>query len=312
MKKKLCIFMVLIVLCINISGHALVPSSPNSNIVCTTVTSGINDIHYNKEEYEFNLELKQCVRQRKDTLEYSEPSPRNAEKKTRPPQDTPPASKASKEVFLTFDDGPSPNTLKILKILNDNNVKATFFILGSNAERTPDIVRAEYSSGMTLLNHSYSHNYSMYKSVEGCMADFDKSRSVLRDITGVEPLNFIRFPGGSDNRVSNSNTMRTIRDTFAGKGMDYVDWNVSSEDATAAKVPADKIRNSTINQLSHKSFAVILMHDAAGKTTTVDALPAIIDYLKKQGFTFRTFKDLTSSEYADMVKGRVIDRNANK
>lgn len=218
----------------------------------------------------------------------------------------------AKEVFLTFDDGPSTNTQKILDILNEKDVKASFFILGSSAEKYPNLVKTEYNAGMAVLNHSYSHNYSMYKSVDTCTADFQRNEAVLKNILGVQPLGFIRFPGGSDNRVSNSNTMKEIRNSFVNKGIAYVDWNVSSADAAAATVPMDAIKNNVIGQLSHRSFGVVLMHDASLKTTTVEALPQIIDYLKSQGFVFRTFNDLTPTEMSTMIKDRIVNRGYHK
>ncbi|MDP4089712.1 MAG: polysaccharide deacetylase family protein [Bacillota bacterium] len=219
---------------------------------------------------------------------------------------------APKEVFLTFDDGPSVNTQKILKILNDKGVKASFFVLGRNAERYPDLIKAENEAGMAILNHSYSHDYSMYKSVDICMEDFSKSEKILNEILGTHSSNFIRFPGGSDNKVSNANTMKDIRDTFVSKGMAYVDWNISSADAAAALVPSETIKSNVINQLSHKSFGVVLMHDAGAKTTTVDALPEIVDHLIAQGFVFRTFNDLTPAEEKEMIKTRIVDRGASE
>ncbi|MDP4090701.1 MAG: polysaccharide deacetylase family protein [Bacillota bacterium] len=304
MKINICILAILIVLCTFISGHAVPKGSHETKAVYQSGAASVESGYLETAE---EIEDSKLQSFKDKMLRYYKDWPKPSKSNEPSPKDRP---LSPKEVFLTFDDGPSPNTEKILKILNDNGVKASFFVLGSCAERYPDMVKAEYEGGMAILNHSYSHNYSMYKSLEGCTEDFNRGRDVLKSILGIEPLSFIRFPGGSDNRVSNSNTMKNIRDTLAGKGIDYVDWNVSSEDASAAKVPADKIRSSTISQLSHRNFAVILMHDAGGKTTTVEALPSIIDYLKTQGFVFRTFSDITTAEYNEMLKDKIIDRGA--
>ncbi len=219
---------------------------------------------------------------------------------------------AAKEVFLTFDDGPSSNTKKILNILAEKGVKASFFVLGSNAEKYPDLIKAERNAGMTVLNHSYSHNYSMYKTIESCVAEFQKTDDILKNILGEQPLGFMRFPGGSDNHVSKANVMNDIRNTFVNSGKAYVDWNISSGDAASATVPADTIKNNVLNDLSKRNFGVALMHDAAAKTTTVEALPAIIDTLKAQGFVFRTFGELTITEKNEMIKKKIINRGLHK
>ena len=218
----------------------------------------------------------------------------------------------SKEVFLTFDDGPSINTLKILKILNNNNVKATFFVIGSNVDAHPELVKAEYKDGMAILNHSYTHDYSMYKSIETCVADFNRCNVSVKNALGIDLLPYIRFPGGSDNKVSNSKIMNNIRNKFISKGMEYIDWNSDAGDADKVLVSTGIIEHNLLRQLGSTNFAVILMHDAPGKTTTVEALPAVINYLKKQGFVFRTFADLTPAEEKKMIKERIIDRGINK
>jgi peptidoglycan/xylan/chitin deacetylase (PgdA/CDA1 family) len=218
----------------------------------------------------------------------------------------------SKEVFLTFDDGPSTNTLKILKILDENNVKATFFVVGENVDKHPDLVKAEYSDGMSIMNHSYSHEYSNYKSIEAFMADFDKCNTAIKNAIGVEQQRFLRFPGGSDNQVSNHQVMASIRNAVVAKGIGYVDWNTSSGDAASVTVPTKDIEIKLLNQLSTSNFSVILMHDVSSKTTTVEALQTVINYLKKEGFVFRTFNNLTPTEEKEMIKRGIINRGANK
>lgn len=217
-----------------------------------------------------------------------------------------------KEVFLTFDDGPSSNTLKILKILDENSIKATFFVVGQNVDKHPDLVKAEYSDGMSIMNHSYTHEYSNYKSVEACMADFDKCEAAIKNVINIEPKRFLRFPGGSDNQVSNNQVMASIRNTVVAKGINYVDWNTSSGDAASVTVPTKTIEGNILRQLSNCSFSVILMHDVASKTTTVEALPTVINYLKKEGFVFRTFDDLTPTEEKEMIKRGIINRGIKK
>ena len=215
----------------------------------------------------------------------------------------------SKEVFLTIDDGPSyNNTPKILKTLEDNDVKATFFMIGKSAEELPGIVTMVNNAGMCIGNHSYSHDYKCYKDVETCLDDFNRSNDILERITNKKLKNFIRFPGGSDNQVSNSITMSNIRSTVVEKGFYYIDWNASFGDADSRSVTSQQIISNVMNQCRNNNFIVILMHDAPAKKSTAEALPEVIKYLKENGFVFRTFDDITPTEKNEMIKLRIINR----
>lgn len=214
-----------------------------------------------------------------------------------------------REVFLTFDDGPSRNnTPKIVQILKSNDIKGTFFIVGRNAEQNPDVIRLLHDSGMCIIAHSHTHNYSIYKDTNKYLADLDKCNEVIRNITNREPLPFTRLPGGSDNTVGSRAEMEKIRKAIIDKEISYIDWNVTSTDAAEVTVAMSQIKESVISKCKYTNFAVILMHDSAVKTTTVEALPYIIKYLKEQGYVFRTFNDITVNEYNEMVKRRIINK----
>lgn len=219
---------------------------------------------------------------------------------------------SDKEVFLTFDDGPSEvNTPMILDTLKENKINATFFLVGNSVNTFPGLVKAELDGGNAVMPHSFTHKYSIYKSINSYMDDLDKCINAITNVTGTKDFKFLRFPGGSDNTVSNHNTMRDIRDAVANRGIYYVDWNVDSTDATAVTVPVSKLRSSLFTQLASKKFAVILMHDAPTKTTSAKVLPELIKYLKDNGFTFRTFKDITKEELQLMIKWRIINRGSD-
>lgn len=214
-----------------------------------------------------------------------------------------------KEIFLTIDDGPSiNNTPKIIDILNENGVKATFFVIGKNAEKSPEMLKKLNDNGMCIIAHSYTHDYKIYKSIQTYMEDLDKCNQVIKNTIGIEPLPFTRFPGGSDNRVSNLQTMSSIRQAVKARGIYYVDWNVSSADAAPGHVTAQQIENNMISQCKERKFVVSLMHDAPDKATTAEALPYVIKNLKEQGFMFRTFKDITPTEIKEMENLKVIYR----
>lgn len=215
-----------------------------------------------------------------------------------------------KEVFLTFDDGPCiNNTRKILKILKDNNVKATFFVVGIKGEENPQILKEISNSGMSIGVHTYSHEYSqMYKNTDAYFKDYDACQSVIKKITGRRPIIYVRMPGGSDNLVASKSNLENIKKSLNEKGLKYVDWNVSAGDAEIGKISADKIRQNIMTQCKDKRIAVILMHDTYYNSFTVEALPDVIKYLKREGFIFRTFDDLTPSEENKMVDLRVMNR----
>lgn len=215
-----------------------------------------------------------------------------------------------KVIFLTFDDGPSANnTPKILEILKNNNVKATFFIIGASAESYPHIVKNLYQEGMCILPHTYSHNYkAIYNTSESYFNDLNKCISTIKKITGAEPIHYTRLPGGSDNLVSNVEVLRTIRNKLNAKGIDYVDWNVSSGDAQGEVVEVNILNNNIKCQCTNLNLAVILMHDSYYKTTTVESLDYTIKHLKSQGYKFKKIDEMTPSERSSLIKMRVINR----
>ena len=201
---------------------------------------------------------------------------------------------SQKTIYLTFDDGPSPRTPEVLKILKDNGVKATFFVTLMNRTRfrgKADIV----AEGHTIALHSYTHDYDkIYASEEAYFADLQQISDLVYSETGVR-TNLIRFPGGSSNIVSrfNPGIMTRLTQQVTDKGYVYFDWNVVSGDANRGGATAQQIINNC-RKVSKKSDAVIvLMHDSAEKRTTVEALPEVIAYYKAAGCKFATITEST-------------------
>lgn len=198
-------------------------------------------------------------------------------------------------VYLTFDDGPSVTTPKILDILRREGVKATFFVTAQSQANLKYIGEA-HREGHAIAAHTYSHSPSIYKTTETYFDDLDKIQSVIKQYTG-STTNIIRFPGGSSNMMyyrasGDPLTMIRLSQAVRDRGYQYVDWNVSSEDATGAHVPVEKIIRSSCK--SKGNDICLLMHDAPGKQTTVQALPYIIQHYKNLGYRFGT---LTSTSY---------------
>lgn len=201
---------------------------------------------------------------------------------------------SNKTIYLTFDDGPSPRTPEVLKILRDNGVKATFFVThisGKSSHYMKDIV----AEGHTIALHSYTHDYDkIYASEEAYFADLQQISDLVYSETGVR-TNLIRFPGGSSNIVSrfNPGIMTRLTQQVTDKGYVYFDWNVVSGDANRGGATAQQIINNC-RKVSKKSDAVIvLMHDSAEKRTTVEALPEVIAYYKAAGCKFATITEST-------------------
>ncbi|MGL6173885.1 MAG: polysaccharide deacetylase family protein [Cellulosilyticaceae bacterium] len=204
--------------------------------------------------------------------------------------------KNKKSAYLTFDDGPSNNTVQILDFLKANNIKATFFVLGKGNQA--DIYRRIVDEGHTIAIHSNTHEYKdIYQNVDSFMADVKRLSDLIEKETGVKP-DVLRFPGGSNNTISHryggKDLMDQIIPAVEAEGYAYFDWNVDSMDAAKGLQDKQVIVNSVLNGAKYTDNAVILMHDAAPKTTTVDALPEIVEGLKEQGFIFE--KLTTESE----------------
>lgn len=200
-----------------------------------------------------------------------------------------------KYAYLTFDDGPSDNTIKILDFLKANNIKATFFVIGTKGY--DDVYKRIVDEGHTLAVHSNTHRYSdIYLSVYAFMQDINALGDKLEKITGVRPK-IMRFPGGSNNTVSYKYGGKELMDKLTAEvtknGYIYYDWNVDSSDASSNNRDKNAIFNAVMQGVNNKDQAIILMHDAAAKTSTVEALPLIVSGLRKKGYVFETITEET-------------------
>ena len=183
------------------------------------------------------------------------------------------------KVCLTFDDGPSIYTDDILDILDKYDVKATFFVNGK--EGYDEQYRRIVAEGHTLGMHSYSHDYSkVYADLDSFADDLYQLKTYLYELTGVD-CELYRFPGGSSNNASRVDMSRCIQYLNA-KGIRYFDWNVSSGDAGGGYRSADTIVLNVMSQIKSldADTIVVLFHDASGKSTTVEALPMIIEKIQ--------------------------------
>lgn len=191
-----------------------------------------------------------------------------------------------KVAYLTFDDGPTGNiTPQILDILDRYNVKATFFMIGYLAERSPEIVSRIYTDGHAIGNHTYSHNYKyVYSNNDNFISEINKCESTLKNILGDDfETKIVRFPGGSF-----GDKKEPFKVALKDNGYVYVDWNALNGDAEGKNIPTNRLLQRLKSTTKGKDKAIILMHDAAAKKNTVEALPQIIQYLIEEGYEFRT------------------------
>jgi peptidoglycan/xylan/chitin deacetylase (PgdA/CDA1 family) len=195
-----------------------------------------------------------------------------------------PKDESPNTVYLTFDDGPSKRTEEILEILKHYNIQATFFIIGKEGKAQPNLLKRMSEEGHSIGIHTYSHVYDkIYSSVENYLHDFYLTYELIYEITGEKPSVF-RFPGGSINRYSLRNYQEIIAEMIR-RGFTYYDWNASSGDAGQG-VSAASVYSNTVQSSENKSRVILLMHDSAGKSYTVAALPKIIEYYQSKGFQF--------------------------
>ena len=191
--------------------------------------------------------------------------------------------KNGKVIYLTFDDGPGIYTQSILDVLNEYNVKATFFVT-NQFSNYHYMIKKEYETGHSIAVHTYSHNYGkIYESVDSYVEDFNQMNQIILDETGTYTKMF-RFPGGSSNTISkfNKGVVSDIAKTMNEKGYIYFDWNVDSID-TKYKDP-EIIYQNVINEIEKHDYSVVLMHDI--KKANIESVRKIIIFGLENGYTF--------------------------
>ena len=223
--------------------------------------------------------------------------------------------------YLTFDDGPSKNTLSILETLDKYNAKATFFIIGqSNLEYVKNIHEAGHTVGL----HSNTHAYDkIYKSTSAYLSDLEALDQKVYEQIGIHSK-IIRFPGGGSNTVSRKyckGIMSTLSKEVQRRGYKYFDWNVSSGDAVSTKnLSGENLAIVNGVKMSSKSYIMknikreikdsngklktdicVLMHDAAGKATTAQVLPEMLEYLSSLGYRFEALNETSPNYHHDIA-----------
>ena len=202
-----------------------------------------------------------------------------------------------RRVFLTFDDGPSKSvTIPILDILKQNNVKATFFVLGSNAERYPEIVKRAYQEGHYIANHSFTHVYSnIYSSPQAVLDEYNRTEIAIKNAIGDQTYNsrVFRFPGGTSGGKY-ANIKAEAVNLLNQNNVAHLDWNALTADAAGLDNVNDMM-NYVETTMGNKNSVVILMHDIGTKKSTYELLPQLIHALKEKGYVFENIYDILKS-----------------
>ena len=203
-------------------------------------------------------------------------------------------SSDEKQIFLTFDDGPSSNiTPQILDILKENDVKATFFVLGSSVDLHPELVKRAYDEGHFIANHGYTHKYSaIYETPQTVLDEYNQTNNSVQNAIGVKNYNshLFRYPGGSAGGP-HAAVKEEAKGLLQSNGITFTNWNCLTGDAEG-KNTVDDQWNYLLETAGTRTSLVILMHDAGDKQNTVELLPRIIKYYKEQGYEFKSYYDI--------------------
>lgn len=201
---------------------------------------------------------------------------------------------SAKVAYLTFDDGPSQAvTPLILDLLKEENIKATFFVLGYNVKNNPDIVKRAYLEGHYIANHGYSHNYAkLYSNAGNVLKEYNKAEKEIQKAIGNSEYHshLFRFPGGYYGGKY-ANVKKEAGKLLNANDISYIDWNVLTGDAEGANTK-EKIVSNIKKYTKNKGTIVVLMHDASSKILTYETLKDAIDYLRGEDYTFNNFYDI--------------------
>lgn len=202
-----------------------------------------------------------------------------------------------KEVYLTFDDGPSKDiTPQVLDILKAENVKATFFVLGARTELYPDMLKRELEEGHYIANHGYSHSYStIYANKDMVFEEFRKTEECIKNALGNQDYNsyLFRFPGGSSGGKYEK-IKSQARNMFREYGIAFTNWNCLTGDAAGSNTKeacVEQMKETRFTPGNHNTI-ILLMHDANDKAQTVESLPEVIKYFKDEGYEFKNFYEI--------------------
>lgn len=199
-----------------------------------------------------------------------------------------------KIAYLTFDDGPTlKSTPKILDILSEEDVKATFFVVGKHVKEHPKLVKRAYDEGHYIANHGYSHyNDKLYINSDSFIHEILSTDIEISKAIGIENYSshVFRFPNGYM-APSYKSKKQEYAKLLSDIDYTYIDWNALNKDSEK-KYSNVELLNNLKNSSKNKGTLVILMHDTSNVNETYLVLRDSIHYLKEQGYIFQNFYDL--------------------
>ena len=202
-------------------------------------------------------------------------------------------SSETKKAYLTFDDGPSKNTKTILDTLTNYNIKATFFVLGSRVDVMPEMLKEIKNQGSYIANHGYSHIYQeIYSSKEAVLSEYNKTETAIKNALGDANFSthLFRFPGGSKGGIY-AELKNEAKALLTENQILTIDWNALTGDSETTNPTPELLMENLKRTIKGKNSIVVLMHDSGNKKVTADTLPQVIEYLKNEGYEFKTFYD---------------------
>ena len=188
-----------------------------------------------------------------------------------------------KIAYLTFDDGPTNRcTPDILDILKENNISATFFVIGQRVEQNPELVKRAYKEGHFIANHTYSHqDQKLYQNRESFLEEILKTDKAISNAIGIENYHphLFRFPCGS---MVNYSVKKKYISYLEEIDYTYLDWNCLNNDGVQ-KASSTTLLQYLKDTSRNKNTLVVLMHDSGDLNLTQNVLQNSIDYLKSEG-----------------------------
>ncbi len=207
------------------------------------------------------------------------------------------SNSSAKIAYLTFDDGPSKKeTTKILDLLSEYNIEATFFVIGKKVEEHPEILKRIYSEGHLIGNHTYSHNNAkLYSSKNNFIAEVKDTENAISNALETDDYtcNIFRFPNGYISPIYSKQKKNCIK-YLEELGYMYIDWNALNKDAEK-KYSNEELLKNLKKTCKGKSTLVILMHDSGDVNPTHEVLEVSIKYLIEEGYEFKTLDELVTN-----------------
>lgn len=203
------------------------------------------------------------------------------------------AADKGRVVYLTIDDGPTIETTgRMLDILKEHDIKATFFVIGNQIKGKEDLIKRMHDEGHAIGLHSYSHDLKkVYSSQEAFIKEMQRTSDEIKRVLEIEPL-ILRFPGGSNKRLNKEFLIRLHKENYK-----VYDWTISSGDGMYPNNPPKAIFENAVESRGLSPSTILLMHSKTNNINSCEALPDIIEFYKKWGYSFEIVTPETPEYY---------------